>query len=294
MNDLETNEYLVIAYTSIQPFAETDEQRQVKDIFSVRTQNIQIKTIVDKYQDARYRVLATALRVRNYAAYFAKSRHPLSFSIVGQRDEVVNNTLLGMPAIFDGTTHLPFTDAGLGTTSAFITRFGPDDGLKPPYHEFDSKEAAAWWIENLNRCLKFTNRMLDSITEGSDCDVAVSCIGESFWLDEATARFLACWRAIDTITRLDHRNGHVSLEQIGESVRKRSKAEWTDERLRLFRKMRNVAAHRSPPAEDFRQYHDRLAEVYQLARELADSAIKEQTSVDRELDWNPNAWRKAV
>jgi hypothetical protein len=271
--DLRTNEYLVVAYTTIEPFAETDENRKVLDIFSVFTEDIRVKIMVEKYEEARHRALAAALRIRNYAAYFTRSQHPLLFNMLGTRDEVVNNTFLPMPMVFEGGTHLPFTDGGLGSESVFTTRFGPVEGLKPKYDEFKTKENVLRWLKDLNSRLKLTNKMLGSINDGSPCDAAINCLGESFWLGEATARFVACWRAIDTVAMFDHKVKRVGFNQIRDSVRKRSKSELTDERLISLRELRHVASHSFPHPEKYGQFHTRLSEVYRLARELTDSII---------------------
>src|SRR6266571_2744042 len=222
--DLRTNEYLVVAYTTIGPFAETDDNRNVRDIFSVFTEDIRIKIMVEKYRDARHRALAAALRIRNYAAYFTKSQHPLSFSMVGTRDEIVNSTFLPLPMIFDGATHLPLTDGGVGSESAFMIRFGPVEGLEPRYQEFKTKDAVLSWAKDLNNRLRITNKMLDSFTDGSPPDAAINCVGESFWAGEAPSRFLACWRAIDTVAKFDHKVRRIRFAQIVDSIRKRSKS----------------------------------------------------------------------
>jgi hypothetical protein len=285
------NEYLVVAHTHVEPVALKDEAGYVKEIYSVFTQDIKSKVMVENYSEASYRLLAEAQRVRNYAAYFTRSQHPLDFSMVGQRDRVVNSGLPFIGAIFDGTTHLPFTDGGFGKTSAFTTRYGPDTGLMPPYDRFHSKESVVAWTAELNERLKLTGRMLEAVPRGSACDAAVNCVGESFWIGEGKDRFLACWRAIDSIAKGDHLSVKViGFEQIRDSLDKRLKDIPSEGALKSLRNLRHAAAHSSPSQEDYPSYHTRLSEIYEIAREATDSVITGTTGVKRQLEWNPEGW----
>ena len=144
------NEYLVVAHTRVDSVALKDEKGYVKEIYSVYTQDIKTKVLVEDYREANYRLLAEAQRIRNFAAYFTRSQHPLDFSMVGQRDIVINTGIPMIGAIFDGTTHLPFTDGGYGRTSVFNTRYGPDRGLTPPFDKLHSKESLVARLADLN------------------------------------------------------------------------------------------------------------------------------------------------
>lgn len=287
------NEYLIVAHTHVEPVALKDEAGYVKEIYSVFTQDIKMKVMVENYNEASYRLLAEAQRVRNYAAYFTRSQHPLDFSMVGQRDAVVNSGLPLIGAIFDGTTHLPFTDGGFGKTSVFTTRYGSDKGLTPPYDKFHSKESMVAWIADLNERLKLTGRMLETIPRGSACDAAVNCVGESFWTGEGKDRFLACWRAIDSIAKGDHPSvKSIGFEQIQGSLDKRLKDKSDEEALKSLRKLRNAAAHSSPTQDNYPSYHTRLREIYAIAREATDSVITETTGVKKELEWDSEGWER--
>jgi len=289
----ETDEYLVVAHTTVEPLAEMDERRRVKDIYSVSIEDIRTKVTIENYGEARYRLLAVALRIRNYAAYFTRSQHPLSFRMVGERDAIVNPSLFTIGAVFDGATHLPFTDGGFGKASVFFTRYGPPEGLKPPYEQFASKESAFAWVADLDNRLRFAGKMLETIPEQSGCDVAISCVGESFWTGEAKDRFLACWRAIDAVAKSDSNSGKANFGNIAATVGKRSKAKISMASLKSLRELRHVAAHSTPSNETYQLYHSRLPEVYELARRLTDSMIREQIGADEELDWGVDDWRSA-
>ena len=285
------NEYLVVAHTHVEPVALKDEAGYVKEVYSVFTQDIKTKVMVEDYNEASYRLLAEAQRVRNYAAYFTRSQHPLDFRMAGQRDAVVNSGLPLIGAIFDGTTHLPFTDGGFGKTSVFTTRYGSDKGLTPPYDRFNSKESMEAWIADLNERLKLTGRMLEAVPRGSACDSAVNCVGESFWTGEGKDRFLACWRAIDSIAKGDHpRVKAIGFDQIRDSFDKWLKDKPSEEALRSLRDLRHAAAHSSPSQDYYPSYHTRLREIYAVAREATDSVITEATGVRRELEWDPEGW----
>lgn len=288
---LRTNEYLVVAHTRVEQVAEKDEKGYVKDIFSLRTEDIRTRVMVENYNDATYRLLAEAQRIRNYAAYMTKSQHPLSFQMTAERDTVVNSFLPFIGAIFDGTTHLPWTDGGYGKTSVFITRYGPDEGLKPPYERFSSIESVKEWITDLDSRLRLAGKMLEIVPRESACDAAINCVGESFWTGEGKDRFLACWRAIDSIAKSDHPNSKTpTLKDLQNTLSKRLKARTNEETLKSLRELRHVIAHSSPSQDAYGLYHTRLPEVYRLARRLTDSLIREQTDVDQELDWQSDSW----
>jgi hypothetical protein len=285
------NEYLVVAHTRVDPVALKDAAGNVREIYSVYTQDIKTKVLVEDYKEANYRLLAEAQRIRNYAAYFTRSQHPLDFSMVGQRDTMINSGLPFISAIFDGTTHLPFTDGGFGKTSALTTRYGPDRGLTPPYDKFHSKESMVAWIADLNERLKLTGRMLEAVPRGSACDAAINCVGESFWTGEGKDRFLACWRAIDSIAKGDHpKVKAIGFEQIQDSLDKRLKDKLDEEALKSLRSLRHAAAHSSPSQDNYPLYHTRLREIYTIAREATDSMITETTGAKKELKWNPEGW----
>lgn len=287
------NEYLVVAHTVVQPIAVKDERGYVKEIHSVVTKDIKTKVMVENYDEASYRLLAETQRIRNYAAYFTKSQHPLSFQMTGERDTIVNRYLPLVGPIFNGTTHLPFTDGGFGKTSVFTTRYGPDEGLKPPYDHFASLDSVRTWIVDLNGRLRLTCRMLEAVPRESACDAAINCVGESFWTGEGKDRFLACWRAVDSIAKLDHPNiKRIRFQHIRDTLGKRLKTELGKEELESLRELRHVAAHSSPSQSDYPSYHTRLPEVYRLARQLTDSAIIETTGMDEELKWDVDDWKR--
>ena len=285
------NEYLVVAHTRVDSVALKDEKGYVKEIYSVYTQDIKTKVLVEDYREANYRLLAEAQRIRNFAAYFTRSQHPLDFSMVGQRDIVINTGIPMIGAIFDGTTHLPFTDGGYGRTSVFTTRYGPDRGLTPPFDKLHSKESLVAWLADLNERLKLTGRMLEAVPRGSACDAAINCLGESFWTGEGKDRFLACWRAVDSIAKGDHPDvKSIGLGQIRDSLDRRLKDKPGEEGLKSLRDLRNAAAHSSPSHDNYPSYHTRLHEIYTFAIEATDSVITETTGVKKELEWDPEGW----
>src|SRR5271156_427402 len=249
-DDLKINEYLITAATHMKPIVETDDGHTAKNVFSAHFPDIRVKALVEKYGDAVYRLTAIAFRIRNYAAYLTKSRHPLSITMQGVRDDHFSDTFFPV-TIFDGGTHLPITDGGLGTNSFFTTRFGPDEGLNLPYHSMESKDEVESWLNDLGNRLRFTSKMLELVPGGSNCDVAINCIGESFWGDEIANRLTDCWRAIEAVARQDEGKSDVKWDQIKKSIHKRAESRPDDDRLRFLRELRNISSHSFPKAEEF-------------------------------------------
>lgn len=269
---------------------ETDDGHTAKNMYSVYLPDIKVKAFVEKYRDAVYRLTAVAFRIRNYAAFFTKNQHPLSITMQGSRDDHFSNTLFPM-SIFDGGTHLPITDGGLGTTSFFITRFGSDNGLSLPYYPMESKEVLHSWLKDLSGRLKLTNRMLELVPGESNCDVAINCIGESFWAEEIANKLVDCWRAIEAVARQDEGKTDVKWDQIKKSIHKHAQSRPSDDNLKFLRNLRNISSHSFPKVAEFKHYHDNFGEIYHLATAVTDSLIREQGYLKEELDWERDSWR---
>ncbi len=109
---------------------------------------LRVKTQVRNYDDAQYQLLTVAERVRNYASYITNFRLPLHIDMVGKRKD--NGQWFPFPALFDGEAHLPITDGGIRDDSIFTTRFGPPDGMKPPYEALGNLDTLGNWARDIS------------------------------------------------------------------------------------------------------------------------------------------------
>jgi hypothetical protein len=266
-------EYVVVGTTIIDmpPFV-TDQDGNLR-IISINLKELEVKTYVEDYNKARYRLLAVAEKVRNYAAYVIKARLPLTFDMVGKRLDT-GQWLLPL-AVFDGTTHLPITDGGVRDISVFRTRFGSHDGVKPPFEALENLENLKTWVKELNMKLDRTQKLLDGIKDGIPLDMAISSLGESIWSEGAKERLTNRWRAIETIAKIDYRVPRIKPYMLFETLRRRAKGPLEVGQFERLRLLRNVSTHSVPPQEQTEDVHQAADELFRLAYEIVESALRE-------------------
>jgi len=272
-SEFQEGEYVVVGRTiiDIPPFI-TDQDGTLQFI-SINLKELEVKTYVEDYNKARYRLLAVAEKVRNYAAYVIKARLPLTFDMVGKRRDT-GQWLLPF-AVFEGTTHLPITDGGARDISIFTTRFGPYDGVKPPYETLENLEQLRKWVEELNMKLKLAQKLLDKIKNATSLDIAVSSLGESLWAEGAKERLTNRWRAIEAIAKIDYRVPRIKPYMLFKTLRRRAKGPLGADQFERLRLLRNVSTHSVPPQEQSEDVHQAADELFRLAYEIVESALRE-------------------
>jgi len=275
-SEFREGEYLVVGTPIIDtPLPLIEDQDGFPQLISIKKlKELEVKTYVKDYDKATYHLLAVAEKIRNYAAYVTKARLPLTFDMVGKRRD---KGFCFLPVvIFDGTTHLPLTDGGQKDISIFTTRFGPYEGVKPPSKALETFEQLNKWLKALNMKLTLAQNLLDNIKNETSLDIAVSSLGESIWVEGAKEQLTARWRAIEAITKIDHQERQIKSYMLFETLQKRAKAPLGFDEFKRLRHLRNVSTHSAPPQEQSADVHQAAYELFQLAYEITESALREE------------------
>jgi len=232
-----------------------------------------LKTFVRNYDDARFQLLAVAERMRNYTAYVLRVRLPMSFDMIGKRRD--NGQWLPFPAVFDGATHLPISDGGVGDIMIFTTRFDSHRGSRPPDEALKSPENLTKWTIELNDKLLQIQQFLERIKSGTPLDVAVSALGGSVWAEEVKDKVSNCWRAIESITKNDFPNELIKAPMLYETIRRRTKKPPKMEQFERLRLLRNLSVHWKPRETQAKDMHAAAEAIYVIANEVTESALKD-------------------
>jgi len=234
---------------------------------------LRVKTQVRNYDDAQYQLLTVAERVRNYASYITNFRLPLHIDMVGKRKD--NGQWFPFPALFDDEAHLPITDGGIRDDSIFTTRFGPPDGMKPPYEALGNLDTLGNWARDINEKLGLIQQLLDRIDMGTPLDVAIRSLGESIWAREATVKLTCCWRAVESVAGIDFKTTYIEPEMVFETIHKRSKHPIGSDQFERLKFLRNTSTHFLPTQEQSREIHQASYTMFLVAKDVVESAMKE-------------------
>lgn len=278
-NELKNGEYIIKGHLwiDIDPFHFNTEENPI--FLSFNMQELEVKTRVSDYNQANYHLLGTAERIRNYAAFFCKMRLPLDFYMTGKRPNLGFPIFLP-PAIFNGSTKLPFSDGGFNDVSIFRTRFGPSDGLKPPYEATQTYEKLYEWTGVIHNNLKLTQKALDKIKAGSFFDIALSSLGKSIWMEGVEERLGNCWKSLEAITKIDFPDTkQINSDKIFESIHKRLDTNLSEDQFHKFRKYRNLSTHEIPPPDVSIDVHRTAGMLYLLASKIIESELKDRNLI---------------
>jgi len=274
--ELKEGEYLVKGHLRIDfnPFQFHTEEDPI--FLSFNMQELVVKTQVSDYNQANYHLLGVAERIRNYAAFFCKMRLPLDFYMIGKRPNL-GFPFVPLPAIFNGSSKLPFSDGGYNDVSIFRTRFGPHDGLKPPYEAIQTYEKLSEWSEKIHNDLKLTQSILEKIESTTFIDIAISSLGKSRWMEGVEERLGYCWKSLESISKIDYpKKKRTPFNQIFKSIHKRLNTDLTMEQFNLYRKYRNLSTHEIPSPESFIEIHQTAGMLYTLASKIVESELKDR------------------
>lgn len=235
-----------------------------------------LKTYVTDYQKAPYHLLAVAERIRDYTAYVCQMPIPLSFYMSGKRPDM-GFPIFPLPTIYDGRTHLPFSDGGFNDVALFHTGFGSSNGLKPPLDVMESIEKLSDWSEKINTNLKRAQNLLDKIEDNSPLDIALRSVGKSHWMETVEERFTCRWKAIEAVARIDNPNSsRIHSSKLLKTIQKRVKDPLNHRDFNRLRELRNIITHNLPPHENSREIHWATDRLYLIATELIESVLKEE------------------
>jgi len=279
IDDLEEGEYYVVGHLSIDVNPFIFDANDDGYYISFNMKDLEVKTRVNEYNEARYHLLEVAKRMRNYAAYFTKTRLPMSFYMSGKRKD------MGFPlapmVFHESGTGMPMSDGGFNEVSLFTSGFGPKNGLKPPHEALQSEDALKEWSGDIQNKLFTTQKALDLIDDGSRIDMAVCALGKVFWVNEAEDRLHNCWIALESIAKIDYPNAWIKVSHVLESINKRLDTDLTKRQLRFYQKYRHKSVHEVPVPEDAYYLHKTSGDLYRLASQTLEAKLREHNIIEK-------------
>jgi len=264
IEDLEEGEYYVVGHLSID---------LGNWIISKEMVNLVVRTRVSDYSEANYHLLGVAERLRNYAAFFTKRRFPMNCNMSGKRKDM--GFQLFPMVIYDGATRLPMSDGGFNDVSLFITRFGPQEGLKPSSDILQDLSKLDNWLGEINQGLVTAQKALDSIESGSRFDMAIGSMGKFYWMEEAADRLRNCWISLESIAKIDFPDEWIKVHHILDSINSRLDTSVTRDQLKLFQEYRHKSVHEIPIPEEAYLVHKTANVLYRLALKTVEAELRE-------------------